>query len=118
MSETLNTGGSVVVWKHSLAGQKVHAPFRVKLPFHSRIVRAGIEPGVGTPAFWFITDPEISSEETTTHEERYFMVAFTGHKVLSPVTHHGMWWEADFVFHLFELHNDPSLLVNIFKDEE
>ena len=90
-------------------------PLRLQLPVGSVVIRAGIEPGPGTPAFWFVCDP--TQEEK---EERYFVVKSTGGDVKCPATHHGMCWEANLVFHLWELGSgsDPSLLVNVFSEEE
>ncbi len=112
---TPTTEGEVTVWKQSIRGVALNKPFRMKLPHNARLIKVGIEPGKGTPAFWYLLDP---GNDVDPEEERYFVVAYTGHVLKAPATHHGMWWEAADVYHLFELHSDPSLLINVLAGDE
>lgn len=102
---------SQVVWKEKLRGQ-LREPLKIVMPTRSKIVRVGIAPD-GEPSIWFVCDP--ANKET---EERWFVIAFTGHQVADDAEHIGMWWEASFVFHAFELKSDPALLVNVLGEEE
>ena len=98
---------SQVVWKQVLkeANAELHKEFYVELPHGSRIIRTGISPDTGAPAFWFACDPQ------ATKTPRRFIVTFTGHEVDGSAQHMGMWWEGAYVFHLWELYPkfDPSL---------
>ncbi len=62
MSSQARMDGKAVIWKQSIRGCGLDKPFRLQLPAGAEIIRAGIEPGPGTPAFWFTCDP--------THEDK------------------------------------------------
>jgi hypothetical protein len=101
---------------YSLAGT-LGTPEGVELPVGALIIRAGIDPAIGQPAFWYLYPEEAGRPHAW--EKRILLVVATHTAVPDLATHRGMWWVAATVFHLFELplDSDPSLLVNVFKKE-
>jgi hypothetical protein len=71
--------------------------FEVMMPKCAKIVRSGIDPASGGPAFWYVCNTE--DEELL----RNFIVVLTDAQLEWPATHRGMWWAAADTFHLFEL---------------
>ena len=105
---------TVVVWKQELLPKMMaeDGTIRASLPRGAEIVRAGIAPN-NNAAFWFVCDPNQAEDK----EERIFRVVFTGEHIESGGhRYHGTWWQGGLVYHLFEMFEDPSLLMNVLKE--
>jgi hypothetical protein len=76
---------------------QVDKAFTVIMPKSAKVVRGGIDPASGGPAFWYV--------ENTADEEvgREFIVVLTDAQLEWPCIHRGMWWAAAETYHLFEL---------------
>ncbi len=79
---------------------QVDAAFMVVMPKGAKVVRGGIDPASGGPAFWYVCNTE--DEEIG----RTFIVVLTGAQLEWPAIHRGMWWAAAQTYHLFELDNE------------
>ncbi len=80
----------------------LYAPEIVELPGAALIMRAGINPADGQPAFWYRFNV-VDGKPMYGPSKHKIVVTTTGHRVPHPANHIGMWWAASETFHMFEL---------------
>lgn len=86
----------------SIKGCRLGTPFTMKVPWGSKLLKAGISPAAaGEQSVWYLHNLEHEEEVEIT-----LVVVADGQDVTHGfVQHVGMWWEGDTTFHLFECTN-------------
>lgn len=80
------------VWKYSLPNGSAE----IEMPAYAEVVHVGLQNDV--LQIWAVVDPDAKRKEL-----RVFHVYGTGHGIRDNAKHVGTWFDAPFVWHLFEI---------------